>query len=73
VAAKLEGTVHVNIALIVKFMPNFFFAPAELAEVPARDDAADDAFLFAQGPPAGSAASAFTTTVMSSPRSTCPT
>ncbi len=26
---KLEGTVHVNIALIVKFMPNFFFAPAE--------------------------------------------
>src|SRR5213079_1762898 len=26
---KLEGTVHVNIALIVKFMPNFFFTPAE--------------------------------------------
>ena len=24
---KLEGTVHVNIALIVKFMPNYFFAP----------------------------------------------
>ena len=29
---KLEGTVHVNIALIVKFMPNFFFAPAELPD-----------------------------------------
>src|SRR6185369_6929421 len=29
---KLEGTVHVNIALIVKFMPNFFFAPAECPE-----------------------------------------
>ncbi len=26
---KLEGTVHVNIALIVKFMPNYFFDPAE--------------------------------------------
>jgi acyl-CoA dehydrogenase len=26
---KLEGTVHVNIALIVKFMPNYFFNPAE--------------------------------------------
>ena len=25
---KLEGTVHVNIALIVKFMPNYFFNPA---------------------------------------------
>src|SRR4029453_548885 len=39
---KLEGTVHVNIALIVKFMPNFFFAPEELPEVPRRDDAAND-------------------------------
>lgn len=50
---KLEGTVHVNIALIVKFMPNFFFAPAELAEVPRRDDAANDDFLFDQGPARG--------------------
>jgi acyl-CoA dehydrogenase len=50
---KLEGTVHVNIALIVKFMPNFFFAPADLPEVPRRDDAADDGFLFNQGPAKG--------------------
>ncbi len=50
---KLEGTVHVNIALIVKFMPNFFFAPAECPEVPRRDDAAHDAFLFDQGPARG--------------------
>ena len=50
---KLEGTVHVNIALIVKFMPNFFFAPAEYPEVPRRDDAANDTFLFAQGPAKG--------------------
>jgi acyl-CoA dehydrogenase len=50
---KLEGTVHVNIALIVKFMPNFFFAPAEYPEVPRRDDAANDTFLFDQGPARG--------------------
>ena len=46
---KLEGTVHVNVALIAKFMPNYFFAPAEFAPVPTRDDATHDAFLFAQG------------------------
>ncbi len=50
---KLEGTVHVNIALIVKFMPSFFFFPAELPEVPRRDDAANDDFLFHQGPAKG--------------------
>jgi acyl-CoA dehydrogenase len=50
---KLEGTVHVNIALIVKFMPNFFFAPADCPEVPRRDDAANDTFLFNQGPAKG--------------------
>jgi acyl-CoA dehydrogenase len=50
---KLEGTVHVNIALIVKFMPSFFFAPEELPGVPRRDDAANDDFLFAQGPTRG--------------------
>ena len=50
---KLEGTVHVNIALIVKFMPNFFFAPADLPEVPRRDDATNDDFLFDQGPARG--------------------
>jgi acyl-CoA dehydrogenase len=50
---KLEGTVHVNIALIVKFMPNFFFAPADLPEVPRREDAANDDFLFDQGPARG--------------------
>jgi acyl-CoA dehydrogenase len=46
---KLEGTVHVNIALIVKFMPNYFFAPADYPEVPRRDDAVNDDFLFHQG------------------------
>jgi len=47
---KLEGTVHVNIALIVKFMANYFFQPAELPEIPRRDDAANDAFLFVHVP-----------------------
>jgi acyl-CoA dehydrogenase len=50
---KLEGTVHVNIALIVKFMRNYFFFPAEYDEVPRRDDVQDDVFLFNQGPARG--------------------
>ena len=50
---KLEGTVHVNIALIVKFMPNFFFAAAEYPPVPRRDESVDDTFLFHQGPTRG--------------------
>ena len=46
---KLEGTVHVNIALIVKFMANYFFNPAAYLPVPRRDDPQDDVFLFHQG------------------------
>lgn len=48
---RLEGTVHINIGLLGKFMPNYLFAPDhELPAIGRRDDAADDAFLFAQGP-----------------------
>ncbi len=50
---KLEGTVHVNIALIVKFIQNYLFAPADLPAVVRRDDAANDSFLFDQGPTRG--------------------
>ena len=50
---KLEGTVHVNMALVVKFMPNYFFFPTEFPEIPQRSDPADDAFLFNQGPTKG--------------------
>jgi acyl-CoA dehydrogenase len=50
---KLEGTVHVNIALIVKFMKNYFFLPVEYDEVLRRDDIQDDVFLFNQGPARG--------------------
>lgn len=46
---KLEGTVHVNMALIIKFMKNYFFNPAEYPDVPRRDDIANDDFLFDQG------------------------
>lgn len=51
---RLEGTVHINIGLLGKFMPNFLFAPSsELPLIGRRDDAADDAFLFAQGATGG--------------------
>ncbi|WP_326696188.1 acyl-CoA/acyl-ACP dehydrogenase [Streptomyces sp. NBC_01754] len=50
---KLEGTVHVNLALILKFLHNHLLAPAGYEPVPARLDAADDAFLFRQGPARG--------------------
>ncbi len=50
---KLEGTVHVNMALIIKFMANYFFTPAEYPVIPKRDDPANDDFLFNQGPTKG--------------------
>lgn len=50
---KLEGTVHVNMALIVKFMRNYFFKPGSFPEVPKRNDASQDDFLFHQGPTKG--------------------
>ncbi len=50
---KLEGTVHVNIALIVKFIPSYFFNHAPYPSVPRRDDPVNDDFLFDQGPARG--------------------
>jgi acyl-CoA dehydrogenase len=50
---KLEGTVHVNMALIVKFMANFFFAPAPFPAIDRMDAPGHDAFLFDQGPTKG--------------------
>ena len=47
---KLEGTVHVNMALVVKFMKNFFFNPAQYDPVPRMDGAVNDDGLFDQGP-----------------------
>ena len=50
---KLEGTVHVNMALVLKFMAAYLFDPGEFDDVAVRDDPADDAFLFRQGPARG--------------------
>ncbi|SHU05377.1 acyl-CoA dehydrogenase [Mycobacteroides abscessus subsp. abscessus] len=50
---RLEGTVHVNVAQILKFMPNYMFNPASYPEIGTRDDAADDVFFWAQGPARG--------------------
>ncbi|MEO6142681.1 MAG: acyl-CoA dehydrogenase [Dermatophilaceae bacterium] len=50
---KLEGTVHVNMALVLKFLPSYLLQPATLPEVPKRRDVADDDFLFHQGPARG--------------------
>jgi len=50
---KLEGTVHVNMALIVKFMRNYFFAPGQFPEIPRVAEAKNDDFLFHQGPTKG--------------------
>ena len=50
---KLEGTVHVNMALIIKFMPNYFFNPDEFPEIPKMNGLDNDDFLFKQGPTKG--------------------
>jgi acyl-CoA dehydrogenase len=50
---KLEGTVHVNIALIVKFMPAYFFNPGSYPPVVTQDEPRNDDFLFKQGPARG--------------------
>jgi acyl-CoA dehydrogenase len=46
---KLEGTVHVNMALIIKFMGNYFFNPASFPDISKQDDPVNDDFLFNQG------------------------
>ncbi|GAA3959154.1 acyl-CoA dehydrogenase family protein [Gordonia caeni] len=50
---RLEGTVHVNVAQILKFMPNYLFDPAEYPQIGKRTEPGDDAFFFAQGPVGG--------------------
>ena len=51
--SKLEGTVHVNVQLIRKFMKNYFFSPAAYAPVTPDFSTKDDLFLFNQGPTKG--------------------
>ncbi len=46
---KLEGTVHVNMALIVKFMANYFFKPGKFPKIDLQNGQKNDDFLFTQG------------------------
>jgi acyl-CoA dehydrogenase len=50
---KLEGTVHVNLALVLKFMPNYLFNPKAYDEVPSVHEPKDDDFFWHQGPARG--------------------
>jgi len=50
---KLEGTVHVNIALIAKFMPNYFFNPGEFPEIAQQRGHQHDEYMFNQAPTRG--------------------
>lgn len=50
---RLEGTVHVNVAQILKFMPNYMFNPTGYPPIGTRDDPADDVFFWSQGPARG--------------------
>ncbi|HOX14685.1 MAG TPA: acyl-CoA dehydrogenase family protein [Smithellaceae bacterium] len=51
--SKLEGTVHVNVQLIRKFMKNYFFNAAAYTPVMPDFSHKDDMFLFNQGPTKG--------------------
>ncbi len=45
---KLEGTEHVNMALIIKFIRNYFFDPVDYPEVARSSEISDDHYLFNQ-------------------------
>jgi len=51
--SKLEGTVHVNVQLIRKFMKNYFFNAVAYLPVEPDFSLKDDLFLFNQGPTKG--------------------
>lgn len=45
---RLEGTAHVNMSLVLKFMQNYFFDNIDIAEIPIREDLVDDSNIFKQ-------------------------
>lgn len=45
---KLEGTEHVNMALIIKFVKNYFFEPQQYPKIERQSDGGDDKYLFNQ-------------------------
>ena len=56
---KLEGTSHVNMALIIKLIPSYMFMPAQFEEVGRITDNRNDDFLFRQGRTRGYAKTKF--------------
>jgi acyl-CoA dehydrogenase len=50
---KLEGTRHVNMALIVKLIPSYMFNPGKFPQIPKMNGAQNDDYLFNQGPTRG--------------------
>lgn len=46
---KLEGTAHVNMVLVIKFMQSFLFEKAEVADVPFSNEPSEQTYLFDQG------------------------
>ncbi|MEA1961639.1 MAG: acyl-CoA dehydrogenase family protein [Bacillota bacterium] len=56
---KLEGTRHVNMALIVKLIPSYMFMPGEFEEIGRITDNRNDDFLFHQGRTRGYAKTKF--------------
>lgn len=47
---KLEGTRHVNMALIAKLIPSYMFMPGQFEEIGRIKDNRNDDFMFKQGP-----------------------
>jgi acyl-CoA dehydrogenase len=56
---KLEGTRHVNMALIIKLIPSYMFMPGEFEEVGRITDNRNDDYLFRQGKTRGYAKTKF--------------
>lgn len=50
---------HVNVGLVLKFMPNYMLNPLAYPDIPTRNDAADDTFFWNQGPTRGAGAIRF--------------
>lgn len=45
---RLEGTTHVNMALVIKFMQNYLFNNVEFEDIPKRDDIGNDDYILKQ-------------------------
>jgi acyl-CoA dehydrogenase len=56
---KLEGTRHVNMALIAKLIPSYMFMPGEFEEIGRITDNRNDDFMFNQGRTRGYAKTKF--------------